>query len=56
MIRRLAGLALRVPGGVMLAVFGLIVAGLYCFSVLNIESYPNPVPPLVEVLAPHLLG
>ncbi|MBV8585548.1 MAG: efflux RND transporter permease subunit, partial [Verrucomicrobia bacterium] len=31
----------------MLAIFG---AGLFCFSQLNIEAYPDPVPPSVEVL------
>jgi cobalt-zinc-cadmium resistance protein CzcA len=28
----------------------IIVGGLYCYSQLDIEAYPNPVPPLVEVI------
>jgi cobalt-zinc-cadmium resistance protein CzcA len=28
----------------------IIVGGLYCYKVLDIEAYPNPVPPLVEVI------
>src|ERR1035437_9539106 len=51
MIRRLVGFALRSPALVLLTVLGLVGAGLYCYSILDIEAYPNPVPPLVEVLA-----
>ncbi|MFI5166325.1 MAG: efflux RND transporter permease subunit [Thermoanaerobaculales bacterium] len=51
MIRRLAGFALGFPGAIILLVAGLVGAGLYCYSVLDIEAYPNPVAPLVEVIA-----
>jgi cobalt-zinc-cadmium resistance protein CzcA len=51
MIRRLVGFALRSPALVLLSVLGLVGAGLYCYSILDVEAYPNPVPPLVEVLA-----
>ncbi|HVT58383.1 MAG TPA: CusA/CzcA family heavy metal efflux RND transporter [Thermoanaerobaculia bacterium] len=51
MIRRLAAAALAAPGIFLLLVAGLIVAGLYAYSRLDIEAYPNPVPPLVEVIA-----
>ena len=51
MIRRLAGFALSFPGVIVLLAIGLVGAGLYCYSVLDIEAYPNPVAPLVEVIA-----
>lgn len=51
MIRRLVAFALGVPGFVILAVGMLIGGGLYAFSELQIEAYPNPVPPLVETIA-----
>jgi cobalt-zinc-cadmium resistance protein CzcA len=36
----------------MVALFLFVVgAGLICFTRLNIEAYPDPVPPLVEVIA-----
>jgi cobalt-zinc-cadmium resistance protein CzcA len=35
----------------MAAVFGLVlVTGIFCFLALNIEAYPDPVPPLVDVV------
>src|SRR5260370_10776191 len=27
-----------------------IIGGLYCYGQLDVEAYPNPVPPLVEVI------
>jgi cobalt-zinc-cadmium resistance protein CzcA len=50
MIRRLASAALGAPGILFLLVAGLLLAGLYSYSRLDIEAYPNPVPPLVEVI------
>ncbi len=50
MIGRLVRFALGVPGFVLIAVAVLVVGGLYAFSQLQIEAYPNPVPPLVEVI------
>ena len=50
MIGRLVRFALGVPGFVILAVGVLVVGGLYAFTQLQIEAYPNPVPPLVEVI------
>jgi cobalt-zinc-cadmium resistance protein CzcA len=50
MIRRLVAAALEAPAIVFLLVAGLIAAGLYAYSRLDIEAYPNPVPPLVEVI------
>ena len=50
MIRRLVTFALGVPGFVLLATAVLVVGGLIAFSQLQIEAYPNPVPPLVETI------
>src|SRR5215471_4257009 len=50
MIRRLVAAALQAPAIVFLLVAGLVVAGLYAYRRLDIEAYPNPVPPLVEVI------
>jgi cobalt-zinc-cadmium resistance protein CzcA len=50
MISKLVALALRMPGMVLALATGLIVVGIYAYDVLDIEAYPNPVPPLVEVI------
>jgi len=50
MIRRLVSLALRWPVLVLLMAGVLIGGGLWAFNVLDIEAYPNPVPPLVETI------
>ena len=51
MIRKLVDLALQ--NRIMIAALAviLIVAGLAAFHRLPIEAYPNPVPPLVEVIS-----
>jgi cobalt-zinc-cadmium resistance protein CzcA len=51
MIKRLVAFALGVPGFVLMATAILVIGGLYAFSELQIEAYPNPVPPLVETIA-----
>ncbi|HVT17458.1 MAG TPA: efflux RND transporter permease subunit [Thermoanaerobaculia bacterium] len=50
MIRRLVAAALRAPAILYLLVAGLVAAGLFAYSRLDVEAYPNPVPPLVEVI------
>jgi cobalt-zinc-cadmium resistance protein CzcA len=50
MVRRLATFALQNRLLVVLLSGGLLVAGLLAFEVLPIEAYPNPVPPMVEVI------
>jgi cobalt-zinc-cadmium resistance protein CzcA len=42
--------ALRRRGLMMLLLGGVILAGVLAFLRLNIEAYPDPVPPLVEVV------
>ena len=50
MIQKLVTAALKSPGIVLLATAVLVVTGLLAFRVLPVEAYPNPVPPLVEVI------
>lgn len=51
MIERLVAWALRAPGIVLLLAVGLVFAGAWSYKELDIEAYPNPVPPLVEIIA-----
>ena len=50
MIQRLVAFALRMPFIVLATATVLVIAGLTAYSRLDIEAYPNPVPPLVEVI------
>jgi cobalt-zinc-cadmium resistance protein CzcA len=50
MIRSLVAFALRMPVIVAVLAAGVLVAGLFCYRQLDIEAYPNPVPPLVEII------
>ncbi len=50
MIQRLVHFALRMPFIVISTVIVIILAGLAAYGQLDIEAYPNPVPPLVEVI------
>ncbi len=50
MIQRIVSNSLRAPFIVFSMVVLLIVSGLVAYRQLDIEAYPNPCPPLVEVL------
>jgi heavy metal efflux system protein len=50
MIQRIVAGALRMPFIVFAMAIVLIVSGLAAYNELDIEAYPNPCPPLVEVL------
>jgi cobalt-zinc-cadmium resistance protein CzcA len=50
MIQRLDAFSLRMPFIVISSVVLHIVTGLFAYQRLDIEAYPNPVPPLVEVI------
>lgn len=50
MIARIVALALRHRTLVALAVLALVGGGILAFRALNVEAYPNPVPPMVEVI------
>jgi cobalt-zinc-cadmium resistance protein CzcA len=51
MIEKIVHFVLKTPAVAILLALGLVAIGSYSYSVLNIEAYPNPVPPLVEVIA-----
>ena len=50
MIQKLVAFALRMPIVVLVCTVVVIGAGLFAYSELDIEAYPNPVPPLVEII------
>src|SRR5215813_4358109 len=50
MIQKLVAFALRMPLIVLVTTLGILVAGIISYKELDIEAYPNPVPPLVEVI------
>jgi heavy metal efflux system protein len=50
MIEKLVGFALRMPALVVAMATALVIVGLYSYDVLDVEAYPNPVPPMVEVI------
>ena len=51
MIEKLVAFAIKSPIVVFLFAIGLMGAGLWSYKELDIEAYPNPVPPLVEIIA-----
>lgn len=50
MIRRIVSLALRAPLWTGLSALLIIVLGLYAYKDLQIEAYPNPVAPMIEII------
>jgi heavy metal efflux system protein len=50
MIQKLVAWALRYSVLVYALAVAAIVLGLYAYSQLDIEAYPNPVPPMIEVI------
>ena len=51
MIERIVGWALRAPVVVFMLAGALMISGAFAYRELDIEAYPNPVPPLVEIVA-----
>ena len=51
MIRAIIAWSLRNRFLVILGALGLVAVGLHSASELNVEAYPDPTPPLVEVLS-----
>ena len=51
MVRRLIEWALDNPLVVILLSVALIIVGVYAFLHVNVEAYPDPAPPLIEVIA-----
>ena len=50
MIQRIVGFVLRMPSLVLMSALLLIFGGAIAYSRLDVEAYPNPVPPLVETI------
>ncbi len=50
-IERLVTAALRAPALVGLAAIAVVLGGVVAFHRLDIEAYPNPVPPMIDVIA-----
>src|SRR5436190_2117123 len=53
MIRKLLDWAVANPLIVMLATTALLVGGAYTFAHVNIEAYPDPTPPIIDVIAQY---
>ena len=56
MVRRLIQWSLDNPLIVLLLTAGLIVVGVYSFLHVNVEAYPDPAPPTVEVVTLFPVG
>jgi cobalt-zinc-cadmium resistance protein CzcA len=51
MIERLVSAAVRAPFLVLMAALALVGVGIHSYMQLDIEAYPNPVAPMIEVIA-----
>jgi cobalt-zinc-cadmium resistance protein CzcA len=50
MIARIVRSVLRMPAFVLVLAAAVVGVGIYCYTRLDIEAYPNPVPPMIEVI------
>src|SRR5580698_10259353 len=50
MIQRIVAGALRMPLIVFAIALIVAILGLFAYEQLDVEAYPNPVPPMVEVI------
>jgi cobalt-zinc-cadmium resistance protein CzcA len=50
MIQRIVAAALRARAIVILAALGIAIGGLFAFKALDVEAYPLPTPPLIEII------
>src|SRR5450631_1458765 len=50
MIQRLVAFALKMPFIVLSTATVLVLAGLLAYRDLDIEAYPNPVPPMIDII------
>lgn len=53
MIRKLLDWAITNPLIVMILMTGLMIGGGYAFTHVNIEAYPDPTPPIIDVVAQY---
>src|ERR1700690_571401 len=51
MIERLVSAAVRAPFLVLMTALALVGVGIHSYAQLDIEAYPNPVPPMIEIIA-----
>src|SRR5438045_5722500 len=50
MIQKLVAFALKMPAVMAMLAVGVIAVGLFAYKQLDIEAYPNPVAPMIEVI------
>src|SRR5262245_60401825 len=50
MLARLVAFALRMPSAVAVLAIACIAGGLIAYKELDIEAYPNPVAPMIEII------
>jgi cobalt-zinc-cadmium resistance protein CzcA len=50
MVRMIVSLALKAQALVMFAALVLLAAGIWAYTQLDIEAYPNPVAPMIEII------
>ncbi|HSS40393.1 MAG TPA: efflux RND transporter permease subunit, partial [Polyangia bacterium] len=50
MIAKIVRFVLRMPAFVLILAAGVLALGLYCYQQLDIEAYPNPVAPMIEII------
>jgi heavy metal efflux system protein len=50
MVERLVASALRLPAAVIVFAIVAFAMGMYCYQQLDIEAYPNPVAPMIEII------
>ncbi len=50
MVQKFVAVALRLQVGVFALTVAVLCLGLYAYRELDIEAYPNPVPPMIEIL------
>lgn len=53
MIRKLLDWSVANPSLVLIAVTALVIGGGYAFAHVNIEAYPDPTPPIIDVIAQY---
>jgi cobalt-zinc-cadmium resistance protein CzcA len=49
-LQRIVRFVLRMPAFVLIIALGVLALGLYCWKQLDVEAYPNPVPPMIEII------
>src|ERR1700704_2614845 len=50
MIQKIVRFVLRMPAFVVILAVAVVGLGLWCYSRLDIEAYPNPVAPMIEII------